>query len=191
MFNKQTILLRSLIKNTARFTRSQKSSLVLECFYKIFEEMFINSDDLIEIDLFHVLVSITFAYKWDLNLFRFFYQTHLIQILYNLILTGRILDESLVDANYGEPSSNWILWNIRRVVAQIVDKLDTKSNVDLVKINNLINPFYVLNLLKQSSIKFLRCSAIFFSNLYEIVPTFKINNDNNGNKFLFQIENKS
>lgn len=187
---KQATLISGLIEQAHSYIRQNRADPVLKFIQKDLLDQIMNSEyssetvSLFEVDMFGVLTSLSllFSESDQFFLLQLVLKAHCLQILFNqLVLT----DENNNGTNVGgakDPGNN--LNNVDGVLEYLAKSVQKEcpgiscSRIDANKVKMV---------LKRSLLPFLRCSAIFYSGLYQLnankceivetCPQSKLNNN--------------
>lgn len=183
-----------IVKNTESV---RKSCLRLLATCMPYKTAFFELKNLMQLDMFHMLVylclsmpnlyndspdlsSVVYGSINDLNIFKLILIAHSVQILLAKI-SYRNFYSPMKEAN--QEHCNKIYNFYKFLLNFCADKGIVKSNIDDQDL--LKNPSQIYLSLKYSLMPFLRCSALFFSNLTDNTPLVTLE-DNESIFFLFK-----
>lgn len=193
---KQIDLLANIVKQAALYGMTKNTESVRKSCVRLlaailpYKTVLFDSKNIMDLDMFYLLVALCLSMPNlydqpklnliangglnDLNVFKLILQAHCVQILITKLKTKTFHEEPDEQTNVSDVETKtyeFYKYLIKILGEKGIFKFEKES--DLV----MKTPRIIYSTLKHALMPFLRCSALFFSNLAGLIPTNPITSD--------------
>ncbi len=194
---KQADLITNIVKQAAFYSILKNTEAIRKSCVRLLTSLLPRTSSeaksIVELDMFHLLVSLCLSMPNlydnqpklnsvangglnDFNIFKLVLQAHCVQIFLFKIKLNTFKDSFEDDEAELEPASKKIYDFFINLLNNVHDnstiKLSSQDREKLLKLSSK----RVVQTLKYALMSFLRCSALFFSNLTNIIPSSNVSN---------------